>query len=127
MMKYYKNSQNEVFAFESDGSQDDLIPEGLSPVTQAEAEVLAAPESQTQNKTKFSSREFLKRLGSEKRIALKTHENMEVQLWYEELLAADFVDVDDEDTQSAVGLGVMLDIFTQAEADTLLAPEVISG
>ena len=32
-MKYYKNTNNEVFAFESDGSQDHLITEDMKSIS----------------------------------------------------------------------------------------------
>jgi hypothetical protein len=41
IMKLYKNTNNEVFAYEEDGSQDDLIGD-KTPITQAEADVLNA-------------------------------------------------------------------------------------
>lgn len=42
-MKYFKDSANVVYAFESDGSQDEFIPEGLTPITDAEADELRRP------------------------------------------------------------------------------------
>jgi len=42
-MKYYKDASGTVFAFEADGSQDWAIPEGLTPITQAEADTLRKP------------------------------------------------------------------------------------
>jgi hypothetical protein len=36
-MKYYKDSNNNVWAFESDGSQDNIIPSGLTHITNEEA------------------------------------------------------------------------------------------
>ncbi|CDL85436.1 tail fiber assembly protein [Xenorhabdus szentirmaii] len=42
-MKYYKSNDNQVYAYESDGSQDDWIIPGLIPITKAEADVLANP------------------------------------------------------------------------------------
>lgn len=42
-MKHYKNSQNEIFAFAADGSQDQFIPEGLVSITDAEVATLLAP------------------------------------------------------------------------------------
>jgi len=40
-MKLFKNSNNDVFAYEIDGSQDHLIGDKVS-ITQAEADVLIA-------------------------------------------------------------------------------------
>ena len=39
-MKYYKDSNNEVYAFPLDGSQDAFIPEGLVQITEEEADEL---------------------------------------------------------------------------------------
>jgi len=39
-MKYFKNANSDVFAFEADGSQDDFIPENLIPISMAEADAL---------------------------------------------------------------------------------------
>ncbi|MGL5283863.1 MAG: tail fiber assembly protein [Plesiomonas shigelloides] len=42
-MKYFKDSNNSVFAFESDGSQDDFIGESLIPISEEEAISIANP------------------------------------------------------------------------------------
>lgn len=42
-MKYYKDSSNNVFAYESDGSQDDFILPDLIKITENEAMLLANP------------------------------------------------------------------------------------
>jgi hypothetical protein len=39
-MKHYKSPTNEVWAYELDGSQDDLIPEDFVAITDAEADEL---------------------------------------------------------------------------------------
>jgi hypothetical protein len=41
-MKYFKDSQNTVYAYESDGSQDALIKPGLIGITQEQADALRA-------------------------------------------------------------------------------------
>lgn len=42
-MKHYKDAQNNLYAFEEDGSQDAYIPGGLTPITNVEADELRAP------------------------------------------------------------------------------------
>lgn len=42
-MKYFKDDQNNVFAYESDGSQDSFIPVHLEPISEAQALELANP------------------------------------------------------------------------------------
>nr|ELR5257597.1 tail fiber assembly protein [Providencia rettgeri] len=42
-MRYFKNSNNEVFAFESDGSQDEFIDENLMEIMEKQAIEIANP------------------------------------------------------------------------------------
>lgn len=42
-MKHYKDENNKVFAFENDGSQDDLIPENLIAISNEEADLIRNP------------------------------------------------------------------------------------
>lgn len=42
-MKYFKSSDNQVYAYESDGSQDAYIMQGLVPITKIEADNLCKP------------------------------------------------------------------------------------
>ena len=39
-MKYYKDSNNKVFAYESDGSQDHIISKDLTSITEKEAQAI---------------------------------------------------------------------------------------
>jgi hypothetical protein len=41
-MKHYKDQTNKVFAYELDGSQDNLIPSDYIPITDEEAKTLSA-------------------------------------------------------------------------------------
>jgi hypothetical protein len=43
MMKHYKDQFNNIFAFESDGSQDGFIKPEMTPITDAELAVIRAP------------------------------------------------------------------------------------
>ena len=45
-MKHYKNSLNEIFAYEADGSQDHVIPKEYIAVTDAEADQLRTARTQ---------------------------------------------------------------------------------
>jgi len=42
-MKHYRDKQNNIFAYESDGSQDDFIKEDLVPVSDEDLAILRAP------------------------------------------------------------------------------------
>lgn len=39
-MKLYKSPKDEIFAYESDGSQDDIIQADFAPITQDEADII---------------------------------------------------------------------------------------
>lgn len=55
-MKHYKDAQNNVYAYEADGSQDAFIPAGLTAITNAEAAVLTAPPATVpQSVTRFQA------------------------------------------------------------------------
>ena len=45
-MKHYKNSLNEIFAYEADGSQDHIIPEDYVAITDAEADQIRTARAQ---------------------------------------------------------------------------------
>ena len=42
-MKYYKNENNEVYGYEDDGSQDHLITNDMTAITEAEADAINNP------------------------------------------------------------------------------------
>jgi hypothetical protein len=42
-MKHFKDKQNNIFAYESDGSQDAFIKEGLVPISDEDLSILRAP------------------------------------------------------------------------------------
>jgi hypothetical protein len=92
-MKHFKDGNNEVYAFEDDGSQDSFIREDLVPISEAEADALrsignAAPTQKTQ----FTSLEFLDRFTDAEQLAVvaATMQSAPVKLWYERLLAASY-------------------------------------
>lgn len=42
-MKYFKDGNNNVYAYAADGSQDEFIQPGLTPISEAEAKALTNP------------------------------------------------------------------------------------
>ena len=55
-MKHFKNPENnEIFAYESDGSQDEFIPEHLVAISDEEADLIRTEFSITANQTYFDS------------------------------------------------------------------------
>ena len=61
-MKYYKNSENQVYAFEADGSQDAFIPIGMAPISEAEADALRYPEPSPEEQKQLRIEEIKSRL-----------------------------------------------------------------
>lgn len=59
-MKYFL-IDGKVHAYESDGSQDDFIPEGAQPITEAEAIEIANPTSPTPTQFELDQRRYQKR------------------------------------------------------------------
>lgn len=45
-MKLFKSPKNEVYAYEEDGSQDDLIPADFAAITEEEANVIRKAEQE---------------------------------------------------------------------------------
>ena len=45
-MKYYKNTNNEIFAYEADGSQDHIIPKDYVAITKEQANKLIIENNQ---------------------------------------------------------------------------------
>ena len=41
-MKYFKNADNQIYAYEADGSQDEYIRDDLVPITEEEADAIRA-------------------------------------------------------------------------------------
>ena len=63
-MKHYKDAQNNVYAYEDDGSQDAFIRPGLTPITKAQADALRTPTvGVPQMVTRFQARAALSRAG----------------------------------------------------------------
>jgi len=58
-MKYFKDENNNVYAYSKDGSQDKFIKEGLTPIKDAEMKKLTAPKPLTaKEKKEIAFQEF---------------------------------------------------------------------
>ena len=44
-MKYFKNINNQIYAYEADGSQDEYIRDDITPITEDEANAIHAEKS----------------------------------------------------------------------------------
>ena len=127
-MKYFKSPTGEVFAYESDGSQDAWIKPDLVPMTQAEIEAHLnppAPEPELpQPKTIFAPREYLKRFTMDEYAAARTGP-IAVQYALDNLIGAQFVDVNDPDVSAGLDVMVSAGIIDATRKAALLQPDLV--
>ena len=64
-MKHYIDTNNELYAFESDGSQDHLITESMQPVTDAQADAHRATQAQARQAAYLASLTYAQRRAAE--------------------------------------------------------------
>lgn len=60
-MKLYKDKNNEIFAFEADGSQDHLIKKGMVAITEAQADEI----KEAKSKAKFDGLSYAEKRRAE--------------------------------------------------------------
>lgn len=63
-MKYFKDAKGNVFAYATDGSQDEFIQDGLTPISESEAKLMTS-ESPTDSELASAARAKRDRLLSE--------------------------------------------------------------
>jgi hypothetical protein len=102
-MKYYKNLNNQVFAYEADGSQDSIIPSEFIAITEQEMLVLTAPPP-APTQTQFTSLEFLAKFTEEEVLGVvaATLQSAPIKLWYDMMMAATYVDLEDVRTEQGL-------------------------
>jgi len=125
-MKYYKDENNKIFAFESDGSQDDYIEENLTPITKQQADdIIAANQPAPEPKTKFTSLEYLDRFtqGEQELIVAAANSNVQIKLYYDRLLAATFIDLEDPRTAAGIDALIAAELLDASRKAELLQPE----
>ena len=122
-MKLYKQSNGMVWAFEADGSQDDLITADMLPMTTAEVATHTAPRPLPPPAPKqFTSLEFLDLFTDEEQLAVASAamSTAQVKLWYDRVLAASFVSLSDPRTSAGLQALVTESLITQARMDAIL-------
>jgi hypothetical protein len=121
-MKYFKSPTGEVFAFESDGSQDAWIRPDLVPMTQEEIEAHLSPPAPPP-RTTLSSREYLMRFTNAEYAAVRSSDSIDLHRAYDSLIAAQFVDLTDPAVGMGLDLMVAAGIIDAARKSELLQPE----
>lgn len=97
----------------------------------AAAEATAAPyvpvTPEPQYKYQFTSLEYLERFpaGVEDAVIEAAKTNVQLQKFYNHLLAATYIDVRDQRTIGGCALLVQIGFLTQAQSDVILEPELI--
>lgn len=101
-MALYKDQNNNVHD-DMGGAALHFLPQGCIPITKEEAAILTAPPTPPPQ-TQFSSLDFLDRFTEGEQLAVveATLVSPTVKLWYDRLLAADFVDLEDPRTKAGV-------------------------
>jgi len=114
-MKYYKRKDNSSWAFELDGSQDYLITEDMVPITKDELMALQYAVKPTVPK-QLSSLTYLSLFTEteQMQVVTATMQSAQVKLWYDKMLAAEYITL--ADVRTAQGLDVLV-------ALSLLTPE----
>lgn len=76
-------------------------------------------------RTKFSSLEFLERFTEAEQLAVVTATlgSPQVKLWYDKLLAAEYVDLTDPRTEQGIDALIAAGLIDPARKDELLQPE----
>ena len=122
-MRLYKQSNGMVWAFEADGSQDDLITADMLPMTTAEVATHTAPRPLPPPTPKqFTSLEFLDLFTDAEQLAVASAAmaSAQVKLWYDRMLAASFVSLSDPRTSAGLQALVTESLITQARMDAIL-------
>jgi hypothetical protein len=127
-VKYYKDENGSVFAYEADGSQDEFISENLTPITESEANALRGIDPDAVPvKTQFTSLEFLDRFTDAEQLAVvaATMQSAPVKLWYDRLLAASYVDLSDPRTEAGIDALILGGLVSASRKAALMKPEPI--
>ncbi|SPW32309.1 Caudovirales tail fibre assembly protein [Edwardsiella tarda] len=86
-MKYFKDNQNVVYAFVSDGSQDSCIEEGMQPISESEAmEIINPP----------PTKDDLIKAAEQEKVVLLSEVESKTKLWQTQLALGIITEKDKE-------------------------------
>ena len=122
-MPYFKDTQNNTH-FLDDVSFSHLLPDGSVQITEAEADSIREANVQPPPQTQFTSLEFLDRFTGQEQIAVVTATlaNAQVKLWYDKMLAASFVDLNDERVGFGLDALVGSGLLTEDRKQQIMTP-----
>jgi len=124
-MQFFKKPDGTVWAFESDGSQDELITEhgDLTPMTPEEVQAHLSPPALPAPARQLTSLEYLDLFTEAEQLAVATvaMQSPTVKLWYDRMLAAQFITNDDPRTEAGLAALVAVGLLTGERKDKILA------
>lgn len=123
-MRYFKKiSIDEVFGYdETDPTQIELIAAALDDEDFEEVTGSWPPVAAVEIRTTFTALEFLEKFTESEQLAVveATISSVSVKLWYDKMLAASFVDLNDPRTESGLAALVTAGLITEARKDEIL-------
>ena len=120
-MNHYRDENGNVYGFESDAEMNQYRP-GLARMTEAEFEAFRnPPPAPPEPRTVLSSREYLSRFTMAEYAAVRTGP-VAVQYALDNLIGAQFVDLNDPDVSAGLDLMVAEGIITAERKTELLEP-----
>ncbi|MGY1490710.1 hypothetical protein ACW4YW_14990 [Methylobacillus pratensis] len=129
-MNFYKLN-GEVYAF--DDGQESLITEDMVAMSESEiAEHLNSSlplDEQELSKTRFTSLEYLDRFTETEQLAVVTATltSPVIKLWYDRLLAASFIDLEDPRTEAGIDALIAAELLAPGRKQALLQPDTIES
>lgn len=83
------------------------------------------PEQDPEPKTQFTSLEFLDRFTDDEQLTVVTAtlQSAQVKLWYDKMLAASYVDINDPRTAVGIDTLIAVGLIAADRRDAILAPE----
>lgn len=120
-MKNYQKPDGSIWAFEPDGSQDELITDDMTPISDAALAILRAPSPAPPKQ--FTSLEFLDLFTDAEQLAVVSAAmaSAQVKLWYDRMLAASFVSLSDPRTSAGLQALVSAGLLTQVRRNAIVA------
>lgn len=125
-MKYFKDTNNQVYAYEADGSQDAFIPTNLVAMTPEEVQAHLTPPPQV--KTQFTPLEYIEKFTQAEQLAVVTATlaNAQIKLWYDKMFGATFVDLNDPRTSAGLDALIAANLLAPSRKAEILTPQVIA-
>ena len=122
-MKHYQDLGGSVWAFEADGSQDDLITDGMTLLSAESLISIRSSAMGAPSPKQFTSLEYLDLFTESEQLAVvsATMAVPQVKLWYDKMLAAGYVTIADPRTEGGLAALVGAGLLTEARKLEILA------